>query len=60
MAQRSAHVSHAWHDIPIGEEAPDIFNAVIEIPRGSKVKYELDKVRTDERKGKRRWSTFFP
>ena len=45
MAQRSAHVSHAWHDISIGEEAPDIFNAVIEIPRGSKVKYELDKVR---------------
>jgi hypothetical protein len=45
MAQRAAHVSHAWHDISIGEEAPDVFNAVIEIPRGSKVKYELDKVR---------------
>ena len=26
-----------------GEEAPHLFNAVIEIPRGSKVKYELDK-----------------
>jgi inorganic pyrophosphatase len=48
MAQRSAHVSHAWHDIAIGEEAPDVFNAVIEIPRGSKVKYELDKVRAEK------------
>ena len=27
----------------IGEDAPSLFNAVIEIPRGSKVKYELDK-----------------
>lgn len=36
--------SHPWHDLPVGEDAPNIFNAVIEIPRGSKVKYELDKV----------------
>eukprot|EP00894_Picocystis_sp_ML_P005451 jgi/Pico_ML_1/55968/g1572.t1 len=36
--------SHPWHDLSIGREAPKIFNAVIEIPRGSKVKYELDKV----------------
>lgn len=35
--------SHPWHDLAIGEEAPGIVNAVIEIPRGSKVKYELDK-----------------
>jgi inorganic pyrophosphatase len=31
------------HDLAIGDTAPDIVNAVIEIPRGSKVKYELDK-----------------
>ena len=31
------------HDLSIGPEAPKIFHAVIEIPRGSKVKYELDK-----------------
>jgi inorganic pyrophosphatase len=35
---------HPWHDIP---NNPDTvhqgFNAVIEIPRGSKVKYEIDK-----------------
>jgi len=34
---------HPWHDIEIGDEAPEVFNAVIEIPKGSKVKYELDK-----------------
>ena len=37
------HSSHPWHDLYIGGEAPHIVNAVIEIPRGSKVKYELDK-----------------
>ena len=37
------HSSHPWHDLYIGGEAPHILNAVIEIPRGSKVKYELDK-----------------
>lgn len=34
---------HAWHSLSIGPNAPDICHAVIEIPRGSKVKYELDK-----------------
>lgn len=34
---------HPWHDIPIGDHAPREFQAVIEIPKGSKVKYELDK-----------------
>lgn len=29
--------------MPIGDNAPEILNAVIEIPKGSKVKYELDK-----------------
>ncbi len=36
-------MAHAWHDIPAGEEAPEVVNAVIEIPAGCKVKYELDK-----------------
>lgn len=35
--------SHPWHDLSPGDDAPNIVNAVIEIPRGSKVKYELDK-----------------
>jgi inorganic pyrophosphatase len=34
---------HAWHDITPGEHLPSEFNAVIEIPFGSSVKYELDK-----------------
>jgi len=34
---------HAWHDISPGEQIPNEFNAVIEIPFGSSVKYELDK-----------------
>ncbi|HNX49343.1 MAG TPA: inorganic diphosphatase [Thermoanaerobaculaceae bacterium] len=36
-------MSHPWHDVEIGSDAPDEFPAVIEIPKGSKVKYELDK-----------------
>jgi len=36
-------MAHAWHDIPIGPEAPELFQAIIEIPQGGKVKYELDK-----------------
>lgn len=32
-----------WHMVNIGEEAPEIVQAVIEIPKGSKTKYELDK-----------------
>jgi inorganic pyrophosphatase len=34
---------HAWHDIALGERIEQSFPAVIEIPKGSKVKYELDK-----------------
>jgi inorganic pyrophosphatase len=36
-------MSHPWHDIEVGSEAPEVVQAVIEIPKGSKVKYELDK-----------------
>jgi inorganic pyrophosphatase len=35
---------HAWHDLPNPEsDLENGFTAVIEIPKGSKVKYELDK-----------------
>jgi inorganic pyrophosphatase len=35
---------HPWHDLPPRPKGPDAHvNVVIEIPRGSKVKYELDK-----------------
>jgi inorganic pyrophosphatase len=32
-----------WHDIPPGAKAPDVVYAVVEIPRGSRNKYEYDK-----------------
>mgnify|MGYP001807267587 CR=1 FL=1 len=35
--------SHPWHDLHPGNDAPNFVSCVIEIPRGSKVKYELDK-----------------
>ena len=34
---------HAWHDVSPGNQVPRDFQAVIEIPLGSNVKYELDK-----------------
>src|SRR5437899_2063219 len=32
-----------WHDVAIGEEPARSFHCVIEVPSGSKCKYELDK-----------------
>jgi len=34
---------HAWHDVTPGQSLPSEFIAVVEIPMGSSVKYELDK-----------------
>ncbi|KAK4728981.1 hypothetical protein R3W88_021969 [Solanum pinnatisectum] len=42
LSRRSV-AAHPWHDLEIGPEAPNVFNVVIEISKGSKVKYELDK-----------------
>ena len=37
-------MAHPWHDLPNNPDTiEDGFNVVIEIPKGSKVKYELDK-----------------
>jgi inorganic pyrophosphatase len=37
-------LAHPWHDLPNNPDtAAEFFNVVIEIPKGSKVKYELDK-----------------
>lgn len=36
-------VQHPWHEVSIGLNPPEIVNAIIEIPRGSKAKYEIDK-----------------
>lgn len=32
-----------WHDVEVGDQAPELVRAIIEIPKGSKVKYEMDK-----------------
>jgi inorganic pyrophosphatase len=34
---------HPWHDVTPGERLPSEFIALVEIPMGSSVKYELDK-----------------
>jgi inorganic pyrophosphatase len=34
---------HPWHDVELGDAIESGFRAIIEIPKGSKVKYELDK-----------------
>lgn len=36
-------MKHPWHEIPYGAKAPDLVNAIIEIPKGSRAKYEVDK-----------------
>src|SRR5882724_2971205 len=36
-------VSHPWHGISPGDHAPRIVTAVVEIPQGSRCKYEIDK-----------------
>ncbi|MFN8414698.1 MAG: inorganic diphosphatase [Cytophagaceae bacterium] len=32
-----------WHQVSFGDDAPEILQSIIEIPKGSKAKYELDK-----------------
>ncbi|TSC69250.1 MAG: inorganic pyrophosphatase [Parcubacteria group bacterium Gr01-1014_56] len=32
-----------WHDISLGENVPEEINVIIEIPKGSSNKYEIDK-----------------
>ncbi|MEO6403842.1 MAG: inorganic diphosphatase [Ferruginibacter sp.] len=37
------YVLHPWHGAEYGAEAPQLVNALIEIPQGSRCKYEIDK-----------------
>jgi inorganic pyrophosphatase len=34
---------HPWHDVSYGADAPDEVNAIIECPKQTNIKYELDK-----------------
>ena len=37
------HVLHPWHGAHYGDKAPQQVNGLIEIPQGSRAKYEIDK-----------------
>ncbi|MFN5359219.1 MAG: inorganic diphosphatase [Bacteroidota bacterium] len=41
--KKISHVVHPWHGVPSGKQAPRVVNAIIEIPQGSRCKYEIDK-----------------
>ena len=34
---------HPWHNVDIGDEAPEYVTGIIEIPKNCRAKYELDK-----------------
>ncbi len=40
---KEIHKNNPWHCVLPGKNIPEILNGVIEIPRGSNAKYELDK-----------------
>jgi inorganic pyrophosphatase len=40
---RSTQVLHPWHGAHYGNNTPKIVNGLIEIPQGSRTKYEIDK-----------------
>jgi inorganic pyrophosphatase len=36
-------IQHPWHETSIGQNPPEFVNGLIEIPKGSRAKYEVDK-----------------
>ncbi|MEX2235350.1 MAG: inorganic diphosphatase [Cyclobacteriaceae bacterium] len=36
-------IQHPWHQVAVGKDPPAYVNGIIEIPRGSRAKYEIDK-----------------
>jgi inorganic pyrophosphatase len=43
LESTTQHAFNPWHDVNYGEDAPKVVTGIIEIPKGSKAKYELDK-----------------
>ena len=35
--------SNCWHSVSTGDNIPEVVNGIIEISKGSKAKYEIDK-----------------
>ena len=40
---KSINVLHPWHGASYGASAPSVVNGLVEIPQGSRTKYEIDK-----------------
>jgi inorganic pyrophosphatase len=36
-------IKHPWHEVSAGNKPPEFVNGIIEIPRGSRAKFEIDK-----------------
>ncbi|PZR35307.1 MAG: inorganic pyrophosphatase [Azospira oryzae] len=36
-------IKHPWHEVSTGDNPPEFVNGIIEIPKGSRAKYEVDK-----------------
>lgn len=36
-------IKHPWHEAPVGRQAPEFVNGIIEISTGMRAKYEVDK-----------------
>jgi len=43
MDKKNIIICNPWHHVSFGSDAPNTVQAIIEIPKGSKAKYELDK-----------------
>lgn len=43
MTKLNIDAQNPWHKVNVGEEAPAIVNGIIEIPKNTRAKYELDK-----------------
>lgn len=43
LPERLSTCSHPWHGLHPGENTPEIIRGFIEIPKGSRAKYEVDK-----------------
>ena len=39
----SIDLTNPWHKVSVGENAPELVNGIIEIPKNTRAKYELDK-----------------
>jgi len=42
-SKKGIYAHNPWHSVEVGDRAPDLVNSIIEIPQGSRAKYELHK-----------------